>query len=95
MRTINPFASKTEIQILGLLQKGERYGLELIHESGGKLKRGTVYVTLGRLEDRGLVRSRVVKKAFHPGIPRPRYRLTAGGKRMLDAWAVLQRRNNK
>ena len=31
------------------------YGLELVTESEGALKRGTVYVTLGRLEEKGYV----------------------------------------
>ncbi len=29
------------------------YGLELVKEGEGELKRGTVYVTLGRMTDRG------------------------------------------
>jgi DNA-binding PadR family transcriptional regulator len=86
---INPFASTTEILVMSLLQAGEKYGLELIRESGGKLKRGTVYITLGRLEERGLVLSRIDKKAINPGLPRPRYRLTEAGERMLQAWSVV------
>lgn len=43
--------------ILELLQgsKNGLSGLELIKSSGGRLKRGTVYVWLQRLQDKGLV----------------------------------------
>ncbi len=46
--------SRTETLILDLLRQGrERYGLELVEASGGRVKRGTVYVTLGRMEEKG------------------------------------------
>ena len=47
--------------ILELLARSPRpmYGLELIEQSAGFLKRGTIYVLLGRLEDRGLVVSKL------------------------------------
>lgn len=85
---INPFATTTELLVLSLLEThGESYGLELIRASGGKLKRGTAYVTLGRLEERELVKSRLIKQN-HPGLPRPLYSLTEAGKRMLEASRV-------
>jgi len=45
--------------ILGLLaaSPGAMYGLDLVKQSRGRLGRGTVYVWLVRLEDRGLVSS--------------------------------------
>lgn len=92
---INPFSTKTESIVLALLQDGEKYGLELIKASGGKLKRGTIYVTLGRLEERGLVKSRTDKKAEHPGLPRPLYRLTDAGKRVLEAWELVHNQGAK
>lgn len=53
--------------ILGLLgEHGELYGLQLVERSGGKLKRGTVYVRLDRLADRSLVGSRVVATDLGP-----------------------------
>jgi len=85
----NSFASDKELLILRLLsfQPEGMYGLELIRASGEKLKRGTVYVTLGRMEEKGYVRSRVDKQstASHPGLPRPLYRVTALGSRVLSA----------
>lgn len=86
---INPFATETELKVLALLEENVgMYGLELVRQSGGKLKRGTVYVTLGRLEERGLVRSAVLRKPGHPGLPRPVYSITKDGYRMLEAWKV-------
>lgn len=49
-----------EAEIARLLREhGELYGLQLVKLSRGKLKRGTVYVHLHRLADKGLVGSRV------------------------------------
>jgi DNA-binding PadR family transcriptional regulator len=45
------------------------YGLKLIKASDERLKRGTVYVTLGRMEEKGFVRSRIDQEGLrnHPG----------------------------
>lgn len=49
----------SERLILTLLSRGgTAYGLQLVQESRGRLKRGGIYVTLGRMEDKGLVRSK-------------------------------------
>ena len=61
--------------------------LILVGLSDGRLKRGTVYVTLGRLEAKGLIGSE--QEAGHPGaigLPRRIYRITALGERVLRAW---------
>ena len=55
-----PTASTQNMQryltILELLaSEGPMYGLQIVEQSGGALKRGTVYVTLGRMEAKGLV----------------------------------------
>lgn len=83
----NPFAAETELLILRMLKDEPKgmYGLELVKESNGKLKRGTVYVTLGRLEEKGFVRASRVRKERHPGLPRPTYSLTGLGERALEA----------
>ncbi len=83
----NPFAAEIELLVLRLLRDAPAgmYGLELIRASNDKVKRGTVYVTLGRLESKGFVTSRTVHNAKHAGLPRPVYTLTALGQRMLDA----------
>ena len=41
--------------ILDLLASGPMYGLDMVKQSGGLLSRGTVYVLLGRMQDRGLI----------------------------------------
>jgi DNA-binding PadR family transcriptional regulator len=86
----NPFATETELLVLRLLQDAPAglYGLQLVGSSEGKLKRGTVYVTLGRLEEKGFVESRT-KKSEHAGLPRPMYRLTGLGVRALAAADVM------
>jgi DNA-binding PadR family transcriptional regulator len=66
------------------------YGLQLVERAGGALKRGTVYVTLGRMEAKGLVESE--QEALPPGaigLPRRVYRPTGLGERMLRAWTVF------
>ena len=50
-----PKLSRTERLILELLSGEEMFGLQLVEQSKGALKRGTVYVTLGRMQDKGYV----------------------------------------
>lgn len=91
-----PTVSRKEALILDLLAlvgSGEMYGLELVEASDGQLKRGTVYVTLGRMEDKGyLVSSQEVKPPGAIGLPRRMYRLTPLGKRARQAWALVSRK---
>jgi PadR family transcriptional regulator, regulatory protein PadR len=79
--------------ILELLASGgPMYGLQLVDQAGGSLKRGTVYVTLGRMEAKGLVASE--QEPQPPGaigLPRRTYRITGLGERMLRAWTVFTR----
>lgn len=68
------------------------YGLLLVERSGGALKRGTVYVTLGRMEAKGWVESaQEPLLAGSIGLPRRIYRPTALGERMLRAWSAFTR----
>ena len=82
---------RKEQAILELLASGgPMYGLQLVERSAGALKRGTVYVTLGRMEAKGLVQSE--EQPLPPGgigLPRRIYCLTALGERMLRAWAAF------
>ncbi len=73
-----------------LAAEGELYGLQLVELSHGKLKKGTVYVTLGRMIDKGLLLSRRDREE-HAGLPRPRYRLSALGLRLLEAERAFER----
>ena len=88
-----PTLSAKEHLVLGLLvANGPSYGLQLVAASRGGLKRGTVYVTLGRMEEKGYVESEP-----DPGVsdnlvlPRRIYRPSAYGLRVLEAWDVLRR----
>jgi len=75
-----------------LVSEGPMFGLRLVERSGGALKRGTVYVTLGRMESKGLIESE--QETPDPGaigLPRRIYRPTALGERMLRAWATFTR----
>jgi DNA-binding PadR family transcriptional regulator len=75
-----------------LVSGGAMYGLQLVEQSGGSLRRGTVYVTLGRMEAKGFVESE--QQELPPGgigLPRRIYRPTALGERMLRAWTVFAR----
>jgi DNA-binding PadR family transcriptional regulator len=89
-----PTVSRKEALILDLLAAaGDRYGLELVDASEGRLKRGTVYVTLSRMEDKGYVTSTQEERpAGAIGLPRRLYRLTALGRRAHEAWALVSKK---
>jgi PadR family transcriptional regulator, regulatory protein PadR len=75
-----------------LAANGPMFGLQLVEHSDGALKRGTVYVTLGRMEAKGLVTSE--QETLPPaaiGLPRRIYRPTALGERARRAWTTLAR----
>jgi DNA-binding PadR family transcriptional regulator len=83
--------SSKEALILELLRGRERYGLELVAASKGHLKRGTVYVTLGRMEEKGYVESRLEESHRGAiGLPRRLYRPTGLGLRALDLLAIAR-----
>ena len=87
-----PRLATTERLILDLLREGELFGLQLVDRSEGALKRGTVYVTLGRMQDKGYVESRT--EPLPPGaigLPRRWYRPTVYGLRVRDAWLLAAR----
>jgi DNA-binding PadR family transcriptional regulator len=81
--------SAKESLILDLLvEKGELYGLQLVGASKRRLKRGTAYVTLGRMEEKGYVASRLEEAPPDAGgLPRRMYTVTPLGRRLRDAWA--------
>ena len=65
--------SGKELIVLDLLAgKREMYGLEMVKASN-KLGRGTVYVLLSRMEDKGYVSSRQVKDENASGMPKRIY----------------------
>lgn len=76
-----------ELLILALLWEaapGEMTGLQLVERSEGELAAGTIYVRLGRLEDRGLVRSRLM----NPSSARRLYTITERGRRAIRPFHV-------
>jgi DNA-binding PadR family transcriptional regulator len=90
-RTTIPRLSGKEAYVLEMLARdGESYGLQLVATSKGRLKRGTVYVTLGRMEDKGYVSSHTEDAPDGAGgLPRRLYEATPYGLRVLKAWTTL------
>jgi DNA-binding PadR family transcriptional regulator len=77
--------------VLDLLESSERYGLELVEASAGRLKRGSIYVMLGRMEAKGFVASRQEDRVPGAiGLPRRLYRPTAYGLKVRDAYRLLR-----
>ena len=76
-----------ELVILRLLRDGSRemYGLEIVKASDGQLGRAAIYVTLARMEEKEYLKSRTPSEDSHPGLPRPRYKITALGDQALTA----------
>ncbi len=69
-----------------MLGDAELFGLQVVERSGGRIKRGTVYVTLARMQDKGYLESRTEPLAPGGiGLPRRLYRPTPFGLRVLDA----------
>lgn len=88
-----PRLSTTERRILELLEsEGELFGLQMVELSHGRLKRGTVYVTLGRMQEKGYLESR--QEDLAPGaigLPRRLYRPSGHALRVLAAWRLAER----
>jgi DNA-binding PadR family transcriptional regulator len=84
-------SAKERIVLELLVSSGAKYGLQLVDESRGRLKRGTVYVTLGRMEQKGLVESSHERATSDNALTRRMYRATAFGRRVLDAWTTVAR----
>jgi len=86
-----PSMSRTESLVMELLRGRERYGLELVDASDGALKRGSVYVTLARMEEKGFVESRQEERGQgSSGLPRRLYRATPYGRKVHGAFALLR-----
>lgn len=77
-------SEKEEMILDALINHGELYGLQMVELIPG-LKRGTVYVTLGRMEDKGFISGREVKEPQWAGMPRRLYRITGQGQQVLRA----------
>ena len=89
-----PSLSGKEAAVLDLLlakPSQAMYGLELVNVSAGRLKRGTIYVTLDRMEDKGLVESRE-EDPETPGVllRRRLYRPTGYGRRLYELRQLMK-----
>ncbi|MEM5518658.1 helix-turn-helix transcriptional regulator [Henriciella sp. AS95] len=88
-----PRISAKERAILDvLIAHGELYGLQIVRAADG-IKRGSVYVMLMRLEEKGLVSSRIPAENSVSGKPRPRYRVTGVGQRAMNALELWSSQN--
>ncbi len=88
----HPTLPPSERLVLELLLDGPDFGLNLLARSDGALKRGTVYVTLGRMQRKGFITSeQEPQPAGAIGLPRRIYSVTPLGTRALHAWATLLR----
>jgi DNA-binding PadR family transcriptional regulator len=86
-----PSMSRTESLVMELLRGRERYGLELVDASAGTLKRGSVYVILARMEEKGFVDSHQEERVEgSTGLPRRLYRATPYGRKVHGAFATLR-----
>jgi DNA-binding PadR family transcriptional regulator len=85
-----PSMSRTESLVMELLRGRERYGLELVDASDGTLKRGSVYVILARMEEKGFVDSRQEERDGASGTPRRVYHATPYGRKVHGAFALLR-----
>jgi len=80
-----------QLVLLGVLQAGDTaYGVpvhdEIQHRAGRDLTLGTIYKTLTRLEDKGLVASRIGAPTAERGGRRTKiYAVTPAGRRALQA----------
>jgi DNA-binding PadR family transcriptional regulator len=87
-----PRFSVTERLIVELLAAHEEmFGLQMVEASAGRLKRGTVYVTLGRMQEKGYLESRQEPlPAGAIGLPRRLYRPTGLAMRILATWQAAE-----
>jgi PadR family transcriptional regulator PadR len=88
-----PSLSRKEALILEMLVSSRRelYGLEMVDASNGELKRGTIYVTLQRMQEKGFIDSKQeARTAPEIGIPRRLYRTTGDGQRVFAAYRAAR-----
>jgi len=90
-KVLPKFSTAERLIVELLAQRGELFGLQMVEESNDRLKRGTVYVTLGRMQEKGYLESR--QEAMPEGaigLPRRLYRPTGLAMRVLAAWQAAE-----
>ncbi len=86
-----PRLSGKEAEILRLLiANGEMYGLQMVNASS-ELKRGTIYVTLMRMAEKGYVESRDEESPAPDRPARKLFKATGLGMRAYRAMEAAQR----
>lgn len=83
--------SPTEFTVLDHLRSGRAmYGLELVKESKGLLKRGTIYVLLNRMIEKGYVEDQLEHSERQKELPRRLYTITGLGQKHFAAEIAAQ-----
>jgi DNA-binding PadR family transcriptional regulator len=83
----------TQFRILQMLMDNLTglYGGELLELSAGNIKETTLYVTLQRMRDSGLVNTKLVPQADPEALPRRQYTISALGQaRYNEAFAQIK-----
>jgi DNA-binding PadR family transcriptional regulator len=91
MSDLPRFSGAERLIVELLAAHDELFGLRMVELSEGRLKRGTVYVTLGRMTEKGYLESRqepLPEGAI--GLPRRLYRPTGLAMRVLAAWRTAE-----
>jgi DNA-binding PadR family transcriptional regulator len=86
--TLPPLSPKESLILEMLIGRGrELFGLEMVEGSNGALKRGTIYVTLQRMQEKGFIDSKPEPRvAPEIGIARRMYWATGMGERVFAAY---------
>ena len=91
MTALPKFSTAERLIVELLVEHQELFGLRMVELSNGRLKRGTVYVTLGRMQDKGYLESRQEPlPAGAIGLPRRLHRPTGLAMRILAAWKAAE-----
>jgi DNA-binding PadR family transcriptional regulator len=91
MDMVPKFSAAERLIVELLVEHQELFGLQMVELSGGRLKRGTVYVTLGRMHEKGYLESRQEPLPEGGiGLPRRLYRPTGLAMRILAAWHAAE-----
>ena len=91
MDSLPKFSAAERLIVELLAEHEELFGLRMVELSSGGLKRGTVYVTLGRMVEKGYLDSRqepLPEGAI--GLPRRLYRPTGLALRILQTWKAAE-----
>ncbi len=85
-----PALSNKEFIIMQMLsENGEMFGLEMVKESDGELKKGTIYVTLQRMDNKDILESwEEERNNNETGIARRLYAPTDFGDRIFKAQEI-------